>query len=158
MGRPTCTGDENRSTYRPSCSRSCMSVFEQNRNFFLISCSIFQYYISWRSIHWFSSRYVRKHNLNNCNWLSAGMRMCVKKNQSHTISWSSYFALKKSYRLKFWDKYFCVNMKKEMQVIQSCLPVVVGRCKEVAYEPNIAQSYVAMNLTIDLSLRIRYSF
>jgi hypothetical protein len=49
-------------------------------------------------------------------------------------------------------------MKKEMQVIQSCLPVVVGRWKEVTYEPNIAQSYVAMNLTIDLSLRIRYSF
>jgi hypothetical protein len=49
-------------------------------------------------------------------------------------------------------------MKKEMPVIQSCLPVVVGKRKEVAYEPNIAQSYVAMNLTIDLSLRIRYSF
>jgi hypothetical protein len=158
MGRPTRIGDDHRSTHRSSCRKSCMSVLEQNRNFSQISCSILQYHISWRSVRRLSSRYVRKYNLNVCNWLSTGMRKCVKRNLSHAISWSSYFALKKSYRLKFWDKYFCVNMKKEMQVIQSCLPVDVGKWKEVAYEPNIAQSYVAMNLTIDLSLRIRYSF
>jgi hypothetical protein len=38
-----------------------------------------------------------------------------------------------------------MNMKKGMQVIESCLPAVVGGWKGVAYEPNIAQSYEAMN-------------
>jgi hypothetical protein len=40
---------------------------------------------------------------------------------------------------------FLLEHEEGNAVTESCLPFVVRRWKEVAYEPNIAQSYLAMN-------------